>query len=664
MSKERELSFLRVLIALIIGFAGACFIWIAIPYNNFVLNNSDVVGSYMPEAALAILSLLILIINPLCRLINRNIALNFRQMALIFAVLLFATVIPGQGLLGVFPYALAKVNRQANLQRPLAEVHEKMDLPTSLFMDKIEFDAETPVSSQFLDELEEGATIPWSSWLPPLLSWGALILASWLLMIGLGMIVYPQWRHNERLLFPLLAVQETLIEDPTTEGSIMPALFKQKLFWIGCIVVLVLHSFNGLKHHTGNMFPGFPLGWNLSENFTEAPWRDMPGYIPVVQIYFTLVGITFFMPTRISFSIWVTMVTCGFYEMIRYAYFPPYYRRTLVDLRTGAMIVVTLAILWLGRLHWAKVFKSLFRVRTEEDHRNRMAGWMFLAGCGGLYGWFILVGVHPVWALVFSLIGFMVSLLITRIVAETGYPCMRIHGMTPLYFAKLAPAGWLTATTIYIAGFVEMIFQVASRVSVAVMTAHAIGLDRKATPRHQMRLAGLAIVILLMGLMICGAVHLCAGYHYAISLDGKNTPLSTWSSQMDETINALLSWSRDSWHPAQYNQIGHLLFGAGLAGALQWACMMSPKWPLHPIGLFLPWTHYGEVTWASILIGWLLKVLIVRYGGARVYHAARPLFIGIIMGEVFAVVVWVLVPVILILMGHDPQDVGHITLLP
>ncbi len=36
--------------------------------------------------------------------------------------------------------------------------------------------------------------------------------------------------------------------------------------------------------------------------------------------------------------------------------------------------------------------------------------------------------------------------------------------------------------------------------------------------------------------------------------------------------------------------------------------------------------------------------------------AARPLFLGLILGEVFAVIIWSMVPVVLMLTGSDPAQ--------
>ena len=52
------------------------------------------------------------------------------------------------------------------------------------------------------------------------------------------------------------------------------------------------------------------------------------------------------------------------------------------------------------------------------------------------------------------------------------------------------------------------------------------------------------------------------------------------------------------------------------------------------LGLFVVWGRgtLGPFVW-SFLLGWLIKVLVVRFGGGRVYNNLKPLFIGLIIGD-------------------------------
>ena len=53
-------------------------------------------------------------------------------------------------------------------------------------------------------------------------------------------------------------------------------------------------------------------------------------------------------------------------------------------------------------------------------------------------------------------------------------------------------------------------------------------------------------------------------------------------------------------------------------------------WPLHPVGYLLAFSWPMKMIWFSLFVGWVAKVLLVRFGGVSLYRAARPVFIGLI----------------------------------
>ena len=56
-------------------------------------------------------------------------------------------------------------------------------------------------------------------------------------------------------------------------------------------------------------------------------------------------------------------------------------------------------------------------------------------------------------------------------------------------------------------------------------------------------------------------------------------------------------------------------------------------WPLHPIGFPLAQTLPIRYTWLSIMLAWLFKRYVLRYGGAGMYRRFVPLFYGLVLGH-------------------------------
>ncbi len=647
---------------LVIGALGCLFIWIATPYNNFFLNNSFISDNYIPEAAVAFCLLLVLALNPVLNVLCPKYVLNRRQVALIFAILLMAAVLPSQGLLRMLPWSVAHTTQQINQSPRLAAAVEEAQIPQALFPETIGADLETPVSNQLLDGLSVDTTIPWAPWLRVALVWGIFLLSCWLLMIGTGLILLPEWRDKERLQFPLLDVYRNMFPHPENGASI-PPMFRNRIFWIGAGSVMIIYALIGLNHHTHDAVPGFPIGWQLASYFSEDPWRNLAHSIKSVKLYFAFIGIAFFMPNRIGFSIWFTTFAYAIYVMIGRTYFPPFYGGIVTDHRNAAMITVFIMIMYLSRRHWRHVSKLLLRrVTSDPDRLLKVAGWMLIAGACGMYAWMRWAGVPHMWAGIFVLLGFMVTTLIARIVAESGMPYVRIMGLEPLYFMAMLPAGWLSGAAIYIAGFITLIFPISSRVNVAVMVSHAACVDEEATPRTQIKIGYLMIAILLIGFLIGGAVHLYMGYTHGSTIQGET--LNFWgSTRMGIAQRHVQRWTDGSWITPS-RRLGGILSGTMIASGLIVASLMMPRWPLHPIGLLMVGSHFANVAWASLMLGWILKVMIINYGGARAFRSTQPLFMGLILGEIFSSAIWILVPVILILLGHDPSQVGRIVILP
>jgi hypothetical protein len=49
----------------------------------------------------------------------------------------------------------------------------------------------------------------------------------------------------------------------------------------------------------------------------------------------------------------------------------------------------------------------------------------------------------------------------------------------------------------------------------------------------------------------------------------------------------------------------------------------------------------------SIFVGWLLKLLILKFGGIRMHRASTPLFLGLILGEFVLGAFWSVLGIVL-----------------
>jgi hypothetical protein len=267
---------LRFAVAVGVGLAGSAIIWVATPYSNFVIGASYISDSYLPVAAAFLTLVLVLVVNPLLRLRSPSRALARSQLAIAAGIMLVASTLPSSGMLRMLPYSLANEPLRASRSHRVAETYRRLDPPPGLFPGPLAQDEPVPAARAFIDQLPPDEPVPWGAWLPPLASWGVMLLSCWLMMIGLAGIVTPQWRENERLAFPLLGLHDSLLASPEP-GRLLPELFRSPSFWIAAAVVFALHLLAGLRVTQQGGVPAIPINWNLNSVFQGRILRYTPG---------------------------------------------------------------------------------------------------------------------------------------------------------------------------------------------------------------------------------------------------------------------------------------------------------------------------------------------------------------------------------------------------
>ena len=78
----------------------------------------------------------------------------------------------------------------------------------------------------------------------------------------------------------------------------------------------------------------------------------------------------------------------------------------------------------------------------------------------------------------------------------------------------------------------------------------------------------------------------------------------------------------------------HIGAGGLIMGGLMLARAVFLWWPLHPIGYVVGPVWILDHLWFNMFLAWLVKVIVLRYGGVRLYLRTRPFFLGIILGFV------------------------------
>jgi len=148
----------------------------------------------------------------------------------------------------------------------------------------------------------------------------------------------------------------------------------------------------------------------------------------------------------------------------------------------------------------------------------------------------------------------------------------------------------------------------------------------------RLRISGRKLLVFLSGAMIVGLVTTIVSYIYLGYRHGLvhgyvwyfvMSPQYHWS-WVANTIN--------NPNPSEPLAILFMGIGAAWAALLSLASYRWVNWPLHPVGLAVALTNTVSIDWFGMFLAWLIKLLILRYGGIVLYRRMLPLFIGLILG--------------------------------
>ena len=634
------------------------------PYNDYVVANTFMIGSYLPPVLVVWFFFLIVLINgPLHRWAPRH-ALSSGELAVIMAMMLVSCSLPSQGLMRSFLPMLVVPFHFGNTHPEFWEVFVGMGLPDWLFpVERIEDGRLSPIVTSFYHRIDEDGSIPWQAWMIPIAAWGVFFLGMFCALVAMAILLRGQWINNERLPFPILQLQIALIEQPGP-GRMLNALLGSRLFWIALLGVILVRSTAALHAYFPQYVPEIPLHYNLQSIFTEEPWRYLNWHVQTATIYFTFIGITYFIQARIAFSLWAFVLIIQVVTVQSHMVQSEIPMAAWMDQYLGAAVAFVIGFLWIGRHHWKLVLRQTLRGERPDEPRglylSHRGGMILLfSGIVLMLGWLLFMGVTA-WVAV-TIVGFILlaHLVVARIVAETGLPFIRAYTTFPQVYTNLPPALLTTPDAYFAKTFTTLTGAYLTRESVLAYGMHGLQTYESTQPSHRQRMGLLLLIAWALGIgfVIAAASSLYCYYTYSTPISDRAPPLinpdgvEAWPRQ--HLVQPLTQQAQGRYAPKAHNPWLHMGIGLTVTAGLQVAALGWASWPLMPIGYLICHTGYAHLAWFSIFLGWLAKVLIVKYGGARLFQQAKPFFVGIIFGEALATGLWLFINLALAAGGYE-----------
>jgi hypothetical protein len=164
------------------------------------------------------------------------------------------------------------------------------------------------------------------------------------------------------------------------------------------------------------------------------------------------------------------------------------------------------------------------------------------------------------------------------------------------------------------------------RIFVMATAAHGLKLGQDLPDRRSLMPAMVA------GIIIATAASIPLTLYWAYQQGGITVNNWFWNG----SPMAAAKWVVDKMNqPSSANFVGWIITAVG-AGIMLWLTMMRQQvmwWPFHPLGFALGGIWMMDELWATILGTWLIKSVIMRYGGVKAFQRARPFFLGLILGQ-------------------------------
>ena len=302
---------------------------------------------------------------------------------------------------------------------------------------------------------------------------------------------------------------------------------------------------------------------------------------------------------------------------------------SLVHQSLGAMIVLVLGGLWVGREHTWNVCRKAFGWAPEvEDgdeivsYRGALFGLLASVGVMGLWLWG--AGIPPVGVLIFLFFMFVVFVALTRVIAEGGVAYLH----TPMMIADASVVAG--GTSVFGAsGLVGLMFtRVLGNDLLNFAMPHAangLKLAGEIQGRRRALFWGMLLAILLA---LAGGIWMLLQLAYTFGAINLRQTHFVWLPNFvgDYTAARIINPSEPYWRGWFHSGIGSIAMLLLMLARRYWSW-----WPLHPIGFPIS----SAFRWFAFnaFLAWLFKGLILRYGGVALYRRIRPFFLGLILGQ-------------------------------
>jgi hypothetical protein len=418
------------------------------------------------------------------------------------------------------------------------------------------------------------------------------------------------------------------------DGSSIPRLYRNRIFQTGFLITFTIMVWNCVSFW--EVLPRIPI------NPTVSLIID-PTFPPVnIRLAPYVLCFSFFVNLEILFSVW-------FFQLFRiiqtgmlnqFGISSPSTSIVpggLVSIQfCGGLIMFVLWGAWMARDHLKQVFRHAFgretKLRDEEElFSYRTAVFGLIAGVAYLIAWLYAIGFTLPIAVLFLFFLYVFYIGLARVIAEAGLIHLDLPINANTFTVGMVGSANMTGSTLTGLGLTNA-FARNWRTFTMVGLAHVAWLREYIWPNRRMLALWISmafivsVVTSLMYVIYSG---------YTQGADNLNINLTNTGILF---YNLIINWMRNATRITEM-EIIFLLSGAAINMLLVAGRVFFYWWPFNPIGFVIGASAPIMNFMFSIFLAWLIKFLLMRFGGVGLYRKTQPLFLGILVGYVLGVAV-------------------------
>ena len=670
--------------------------WIILPISALLCSGHAILGIYISDVyrtsvtrtlvapfAFGVLFLFVLVVNPLLRRIRLTSPLNRAElMAVAFAMLVTASIQQSALTDTLVPFVSAPMNPEWNTPQRGWSEHVVPRLNRALYIDnpeqiqkfnhgwgpvKIERHGQTvelykpPNHAPWRQHVEYGFAlfreIPWSLWIRPLSYWFIFVAACLGMFYFLSMTLIHYWATREKLIFPLVQLPGSLIGESDEPEHKIPRIFRSGLFWLGFGIVFAWFTWNSaaLLNQTGGL-PRLQDGLHASQIqklLEHTIFEGLTGHGSFFGLSFEFtfigIGIAFLIPLEISFSIWFYYVVAkvmmlfavwmGFGQTMSDFPTDPLWTNNAISAQGGGAILLFSAVC-LCRCIKAFIVRST-GLPIKDKFRIMMPVIGLVVCIATVVAWLCWNHLPLVWAMVLIITVLLLFLGLLRLTAEGGmfgyalffhtgfFHLFKVFGLgkfvSPLLIAPMLPICAVLFT------------QYGSSIAPNLLNAEK---GRRSVRAHAKTFHANMCTCLVITVVVAITLSIFMSYFQGAQAKHpwfwSRIPQHVLDSATElATSEPVVEISNASWY---------------CVGAIWTTATIILRriffWFPHPIGYVMLVNPGVTALWTSFFVSWICKKIVIKYGGKQTYDRVRHFFIGLVMGNMIVICIFMILGVI------------------